>query len=128
MIPIWKSEVSTHGKNIFIPSFLMRKEGKRVKRWWFNSKARELLKEKYPDKASIFKSLHRCFKRLYRRHKKSLRRKTHAAQKLPAALRTTIENFHAKFLDERKRELTLLKTWQTWTKHHCLWLRIQYNV
>ena len=33
----------------------------------------------------------------------SLRRKTHAAEKSPAALRTSVENFHAKFLRERKR-------------------------
>ena len=30
----------------------MWKEDKRVKRWWFNSKIRELVKEKYPDKVS----------------------------------------------------------------------------
>ena len=36
-----------------------RKERKRVKRWWFNSKARELVKEKYPDEASSFNLSHR---------------------------------------------------------------------
>ena len=36
----------------------MRKEGKRVKRWWFDSKARELVKEKYPEEASSFKLLY----------------------------------------------------------------------
>ena len=33
----------------------MQKDGKRVKRWWFNSKARQLLRERYPGKVFSFK-------------------------------------------------------------------------
>ena len=47
-----------------------------MKRWWFNSKARELVKEKYPE----------------------VTRKV-----------TTIENFHAKSLQEHKRGTFALK-------------------
>ena len=39
----------------------MQKEGKHAKRWWFNYKARELVKKKYPDEASSFKLSHRWF-------------------------------------------------------------------
>ena len=37
------------------------------------------------------------------RKKIALRRKTHAAQKSPAQLRTAIEGFHSKVLRQRKR-------------------------
>ena len=87
----------------------MRKEGKRVKRWWFNSKAREILKEKHPQEASSFNYSNRWFQAFRRRYRVSLRRKTHAAQKSPAALRSAIENFHAKLLRERKRGNYALK-------------------
>ena len=57
------------------------KEGKRVKFWWLYSKAKELVKEKYPDKVSSFKLSHRWFEGFCRRYRTSLQRKTDAAQK-----------------------------------------------
>ena len=59
-MPIWKSKVPSHVKGTFTKFLDMQKEDKRVKLWWFNSKARELMKEKYLDEAS-FKILHRWF-------------------------------------------------------------------
>ena len=68
------------------------------------------LTPEYPDEAYYlayhtdgFKLLHRWFEGFYRRYRISLRRKTHAAQKPPATLRTAIENSQAKSLQERKR-------------------------
>ena len=52
------------------------KEGKRVKRWWFNAKAIKLVKGKYSDEPSIFKLSQRWFEGYCRRYKISLRRKT----------------------------------------------------
>ena len=87
----------------------MRKEGKQVKCCWFSSKERELVKEKYPDEASYFKFSHRRFEGFCRRSRISLRKKTHAAQKSLAALRTAIEKFHTTSLQERKRGAFTLK-------------------
>ena len=94
----------------------MWKEGKRVKNWCFNSKSREPVKDKYPDEASSFKLSRRWFEESRRRHRISLQRKTHAAQKSPDVLCSAIENFRARSLRERKWGLTLLKIWQTWTQ------------
>ena len=59
----------------------MRRDGKRVKRWWFTTKAKQIfVGEKF-----------------------ALRRKTHAAQKSPAQLRTPVEGFHSKVPRQRKR-------------------------
>ena len=95
-------------KRNFTLSFLIC-ERKRVKHWWLNSKVGELVKEKYPDEALSFKISHRWFEGFCRRSRISLRRKAHAAQKSPAALRTAIEKFHAKSLREHKRETFTLK-------------------
>ena len=62
--------------------------GKNINQTPNNSKARELVKEKYPDEASSFKLSHGWFQRFYRRYRTSLLRKTHAAQKSSAAQRT----------------------------------------
>lgn len=93
---IWKSK-------IYAKFFDMLRECKRLKRWWFYFKAaREVVKEKYPEEASTFKLLYWRFKG-FCRHEVSIRRKTHAAQKSPAALCNAIENFREQFLQERKR-------------------------
>ena len=90
------------GKELYTKFLDMRKEGKRVKRWCFNSKARELVKEKYPDEASSFRLLPRWFEGFFRHCRISLQRKTHTAQKSTEALRTAFEKFHAKSLRECK--------------------------
>ena len=87
----------------------VRKEGKRVKFWWLNSKAKELVKEKYPDKVSPFKLSHRWFEGFCRRYRTSLQRKTDAAQKSPAALHNAIEKYSGKCLRECKRGIFTLK-------------------
>ena len=81
----------------------MRKEGRRIKRWWFNAKAKELTRQMYPDEVDSFKLSHRWFEGFCRRKNISLRRKTHASQKAPEQLRNSIENFHAKLLRERRK-------------------------
>ena len=74
----------------------MRSEGKVVKRWWFSARLRELIPEefKFPD---------RWFYGFCLRHRISLRRKTHIAQKSPAELKNAIEMFRRKLLRERRR-------------------------
>ena len=67
------------------------------------------MKEEYPEETSSFKLYHRWFEGFCRDCRISLRRKTHATQKSPEALRTAIENFNANSLRERKRGTFTLK-------------------
>ena len=85
----------------------MQKKGKHVKIWWFNSKTRDLVKEKYPGKHPPLD--HRWFQGFRRRYKISLRRQTHATQKSSAALHTAIEKFHAGSLQGHKRGIFTIK-------------------
>ena len=71
----------------------MRKEGKSVKRWWFNSRAKQLVQELYPVD-EYFKFSDGWFNRFCKRKAISLRRKTQKSQKPPSDLRKSIENFH----------------------------------
>lgn len=80
--------------------------GKIVKKWWFISRAKTLIKELYPNadnEATTFKFSDRWFSGFCRRNKLSLRRKTHTSQKSPAHLKDSITKFHSKLLRERKR-------------------------
>ena len=54
------------------------KEGKFFKIWWFNTRAKQLLKYHYPGKE--LKCSDQWFMRFCRRYGVALRRKTHAAQ------------------------------------------------
>ena len=74
----------------------MRSEGKVLKRWWFSARARQLIAEE-------FKFSDRWFCGFCRRHRISLRRKTHTAQKSSAELKNAIEMFHGKLLREQRR-------------------------
>ena len=89
-------------KELYIKFLDMLKQSKRVKRWQFSSKAKELVKEKYPDESFSFKLSHRWFEG-FCRYRISLRRKIHVAQKSPAALRNAIEKFRTKSLRGLKR-------------------------
>ena len=62
----------------------LRGEGKSVKRYWFNQRMHQLIREHYPDSIEEFRNSDHWFARFCRRFKLSLRRKTHAAQKTPA--------------------------------------------
>ena len=73
----------------------MRSEGKAVKRRWFSARARQLLAEEFKFSDRWFYAF--C------RHRISLGRKTHTAQKSPAELKNATEMFHGKLLRERLR-------------------------
>ena len=90
-------------KELYKQFIEMRDTGKRVKRWWFNSKAKTMISEFYPDDDGEFKMSDRWFQGFCRRYRISFRRKTHAAQKSPSELRQKIEEFHASVIRERKR-------------------------
>ena len=94
-MPIWKAKTTVMEKELYTMFLDMRREDKRVERCWFNSKARQLLKEKYLTKRPSL-SYHTY-------DWVSFRRKTHAAQKSTAALRIATEKFHAKSLRAQKR-------------------------
>ena len=106
-----RSKSSGRGRQPFFPSLekdlhaefkTIRREDKIVKRWWFNTRMIQLMKERNPEKAD-FKASDRWFSTFCRRYGVVLCRKTHTAQKAPEQLRNTITKFHSKILRERKR-------------------------
>ena len=63
-----------------------------LKRWWFKTRAKQLLKNHYPGKE--FKCSDQWFMRFCRRYGVTLRRKTHAAQTDRKQLAPAITKFH----------------------------------
>ena len=61
--------------------------------WWFRSRCKEIMKEKYPD-AAVFKMSDHWFVRFKARFGISLRRPTDVAQSHPETLRVNIQQFH----------------------------------
>ena len=70
----------------------LRREGKKVKRWWFDTRAKQLVTEFYP--AAEFECSNHWFRRFRLRYKISYRSETHVSQKAPAALASVISKFH----------------------------------
>ena len=106
------SKSSGRGRQRFFPSLendlheelkTMRKGVKVIKRWWFNTRMMQLMKERNPEKADSFKASDRWLSAFCRRYGVALPRKTNTAQKAPEQLRTAITKFHSKILRERKR-------------------------
>ena len=80
----------------------LRKEWRKVIRWWFDTRAKQLVNELYPD-VKDFKYSDKWFRRFCKRKNISLRKTTQAAQHAPVNLSATIFKFHAKLLRERRR-------------------------
>ena len=78
----------------------LRKDGQSVKRWWFNTRAKQLMTQHHQD-ITTFNASDWWFNRLCSRKNVSFRRKTRTSQKPPSKLRACIESFHAKALRER---------------------------
>ena len=78
-----------------------RDEGKTIKRWWFNCRENQLIKELYPDEN--FKASDQWFSRFTNRFEILLRRKTPCAQKDTQSLSYSIAKFHSKVLRTRRR-------------------------
>ena len=70
----------------------LRSKGVKVKEWWFRSRCKEIMKEKYPD--ADFKMSDHWFVRFKARFDLSLRRPTNVAQSHPETLRVNIQQFH----------------------------------
>ena len=71
-------------------------KGKFLKRWWFNTRAKQLLKDHYPGKE--LRCSDQWFIRFCRRYGIALQRKTHAAQTDSKQLAPAITKFHSKLL------------------------------
>lgn len=80
----------------------LRKDGRKVKRWWFNTRAKQLMADLYPD-VKDFKHSDQWFKGFRNGKNVSLRKRTHAAQHAPPSLRGALSKFHAKLLRVRRR-------------------------
>ena len=80
----------------------LRKEWRKVIRWWFDTRAKQLVNELYPD-VKDFKYSDKWFRRFCKRKNISLRKTTHAAQYAPVNLSASISKFHAKLLRVRRR-------------------------
>ena len=91
-----KARFPEAGKQLHDESLKMRSPGKAVKRWWFSARTRQSIAEE-------FKFSDRWFYEFCRRHRISLRRKTHTGQKSSAELKDAIEMFHEKLLRERRK-------------------------
>ena len=79
----------------------LRREGKKVRRWWFESRGKQLMKEHYPT-ANEFQFSDHWFRRSRLRYKISLRAETHVSQKCPSSLESVICKFHNELHDVRK--------------------------
>ena len=102
----------------------LRKKGTGVKRSWFTLPGRQILNDLYREKE--FKFSDHWFGQFSKRKGVSLRKKTHKNQKDPADLRFLIQQFHAKLLQENKKngKTTNYVTLLTLTKPFCLLLWI----
>ena len=80
----------------------LRKDGRKVKRWWFNTRAKQLMADLYPD-VKDFKHSDQWFKGFRNTKNVSLRKRTHAAQHAPPSLRGPLSKFHAKLFRVRRR-------------------------
>ena len=80
----------------------LRKEGQKVKRGWFDNRAKQLMNELYPD-VKDFKYSDKWIRRFCKRNNISLCKITHASQHAPVNLSATIFKFHAKLLRVRRR-------------------------
>ena len=80
----------------------LRKDGRKVKRWWFKTRAKQLMADLYPD-VKDFKHSDQWFKGFRNRKNVSLRKRTHAAQHAPPSLRGALSKFHAKLFRVRRR-------------------------
>ena len=89
-------------KELYKRFIYTRRQGKRIKRWWFNTQAKQVMIETYPEHVETFKISARWFAGFCRRNNISLRRETHASQKTPQQLRKLISELHAKTMTERR--------------------------
>ena len=90
------------GKELYKRFIYTRKEGKRFKRWWFNTQAKQIMIETYPEHVETFKIFARWFSGFCRRNNILLRRESHASQKTPQKLRKVISELHAKTMRKRR--------------------------
>ena len=70
----------------------LRRRGLKVKRWWFQARAKQILEERNPQ--SSFKFSNGWFSRFKKRYRISLRRPTNTAQKPPSDKEAAIAEFH----------------------------------
>ena len=76
------SKYSLMEDKLYSEFFPLRKDGRKVKRWWFNTQAKQLMADLYPD-VKDFKHSDQWFKGSRNRKNVSLRKCTHAAQHAP---------------------------------------------
>ena len=71
----------TAEKQLHVEFIQLRKEGKKIKHWWFTARMKQLMEELYPNKAEMFRYSDWWFRAFCRRYNVSLRSTTHVAQK-----------------------------------------------
>lgn len=77
-----------------------RRLAKKVKKWWFITRAKQLMSELYPTDVDRFK--YSPLRRFRRRFGVSLRATTHTAQQDPQNLENVISSFHRRLIEARK--------------------------
>ena len=63
-----------------------RNEGRIIKKWWFMSRAKQIVRSDYDDESTNFKFSNNWFFGFRKRHRISLRKKTHVSQKPPTRI------------------------------------------
>ena len=86
-------------KHLHTEFLKLKKEGRSIKKWWFVTTGREVLKNCHPDAKFVF--CDKWFRGFCNRKRISLRRKINASQKTPDQFVNAITKFHQKFLRER---------------------------
>ena len=85
----------------------LRQEGQAVKSWWFKSRAKQLVKQHYPNKT--FSCSDRWLRLFFKRKRISLRRKTHTSQRIPEEATPLVLQFHKQLMKVRKNGVYTLK-------------------
>ena len=85
----------------------LRQEGQAVKSWWFKSRAKQLVKQHYPNKT--FSCSDRWLRLFFKRKRISLRRKTHTSQRIPEEATPLVLKFHKQLMKVRKNGVYTLK-------------------
>ena len=92
---------STMEKKLYKRFIETRKEAKQIKRWWFNTQAKRIMRETDPEYAETFKMSARQFVGFCGRNEISSQGKPILHKKTPKQLRKSISELHVKTLREK---------------------------
>ena len=99
----WECNVSYNGERIVQKIYRCKKKGKRIKRWWFNTQAKWIMSETYPERDETFKMSARWFAGFCRRNKYRYKVKPMYHKNLPNNFISQYPNFTQNIERKRRR-------------------------